>query len=131
MKKRILLGAALLSLTWDFFLMVAATFNVKSLLPQIAGGQYDSLPIALRLIYAIQGALVIFQFFFIIQIYFRNGVWSKNSYLLARIFLILYTVSTFVNVVSHSSRERWNALASAIIAIAFYVLAEMKFRPRR
>lgn len=131
MKKKTVLAAALISLAWNLYLVIAATLNVTSLLPRIAGGQYHSLPMALRFVYAIQGIIVVFQIFFIIQLYIRNGAWSKNSYLLARIFLLLAGISAFVNFASRSPAERWNALAAAIIAYAYFVLAEMKLRPRR
>ena len=131
MKKKILLVAALLSLVWNFFLVTAATLNVSSLLPHVAGGQFHSLPVGLRVTYGVQALVIIFQFFFIIRLYQRSGAWSKTSFLLARIFLALSTLSAFVNDVSRSPVERWNAIAAAIIAYGFYVLAELNFRPSR
>ena len=131
MKRKIVLVAALVSLVWNFFHVAAATLNISSLLPHDAGGQIHSLPMALRATYGVQVLVIIFQSFFIFQLYQRGGAWSKTSYLLARIFLILSAVSALVNVASRSSVERWNAIAAMVIAYGFFLLADIKFRPTR
>lgn len=130
-KKQIILGASLIALLWNLYLVIGATFNVHSLLTHVAGGRYDSIPVALRFAYGVQTLIVLFEIIFILALYQHAGAWSKNSYLLSRIFVILSVMSAFVNFVSKSSDERWNTIAAAVIAYGFFSLAEMRFRPRR
>jgi len=131
MKKQVTLGVSLIALLWNLYLVIGATLNVSSLMTRVAGGGYDSLPIGLRFAYGIQTLVVIFELIFIVMLYQHTGAWSKNSYLLSRIFLILATISAFVNFASNSPDEKWNAIAAAIIAYGFFSLAEMRFKPRR
>lgn len=131
MKKKIVLAAALLSLVWTFYLMVAVALNHLSVAPRVAGGHLHSFSGPLRFTYGVEALMMIFQFFFLIKIFQRNGVWSSTTSLLARIFLVLSTMSTVVNAVSRSSAERWNAIAALAIAYAFYELADLRIRPRR
>jgi hypothetical protein len=129
MTKKLILASAWLALLWNLYLVSGATLNIDSILPRVAGGGFESLPGGLRFVYGIQTVLVGFQFVFLARLYNRDGAWSKNSYLITRIFLILSGVSTLVNAVSRSHLERWNAIAAAVIAVAFYVLGNVKTQP--
>jgi hypothetical protein len=129
MQKKVILAGAWLALLWNLYLVLGATFNVEAILPRVAGGGFDSLPGGLRFVYGIQTLLVAFQFAFLARLYARERAWSRNSYLVTRIFLILSGVSTLVNAVSRSHLERWNAIAAAVIAVAFYVLGNVKTQP--
>lgn len=131
MKKQVILGASLAALLWNLYLVAGATLNVSALMTRVAGGGYESLPFGLRIAYGFQTLIVLFEFFFIVALYQHAGAWSKNSYLLSRIFLILSTISAFVNFASNSPDEKWNAIAAAIVAYGFFSLAEMRFKPRR
>lgn len=129
MNKQRFLPIIYIALAWNLILDGAATLNVSSFLHTVANGQYTSLPSFLRFAYAIQMLLVVFQFYFITELYRRNGSWSKVSYLLTRIFFVLAVVSTIVNSISKSPGERWNAIAAAIIAYGFYFLGDINSRP--
>lgn len=131
MKKKIIFGAVLLAFAWNLFLVVAATLNISSILPRVAGGQLDTMPTGLRILYGFQALLVIFQIYFSAQLYQRKGAWSKRSFLMSRIFLIIAAFGAVVNSVSPSPAERWNAIAAVVIAYGFYVLAGPNFRPTR
>ena len=131
MKNRLLLGAVLASFLWNFYLVFGAVLNNRSILTRVAGGGYESMPTGLRIVYGVQSILVIYQMYFIVKLYLRNGTWSKNSYLLARIFMALSGVSTLVNAISRSSAERWNAIAALIITIGFYFLGNINLRPTK
>jgi hypothetical protein len=128
-KNRLLLGGVLASLVWNFYLVLGATLNNKSILTRVAGGGFDSMPMGLRIAYGVQSALIIYQMYFVTMLYRRNGAWSKNSYLIARIFLILSGVGTLVNAISRSPAERWNAIAALIITVGFYFLGNVNLRP--
>ena len=131
MRNRLLLGAVLASFIWNFYLVLGATLNNKSILNRVAGGGFESMPLGLRIAYGVQSVLIIYQMYFIVRLYFRNGTWSKNSYLLARIFMALSGVSTLVNAISRSSAERWNAIAALIITVGFYYLGNVNLRPTK
>ena len=130
MKKKIVLVLSLLSLVWTFYLTVSVALNSVSVAPRVAGGGLHSFSGALRFTYAVQAIVVLFQLFFLIQLFKRSGVWSSTSYLLARIFLILSGLSAVVNLMSRSSLERWNAIPALVIAYAYVVLGALNFRPR-
>ena len=131
MKKKIILAAALLSLVWTFYLMVSVAINRLSVAPRVAGGQLHSFSGPLRFTYGVEALMMIFQFFFLIKIFQRHGVWSNTTSLLAKIFLILAVMSAVVNAVSRSSAEHWNSLAAFAIGYAFYDLSGLKIKPIR
>lgn len=131
MKNKLLLAGVLASFIWNFYLVSGATLNSSAVLTRVAGGNFDSIPLGLRIAYGVQTLLIVYQFYFVIRLYQRNGAWSRNSYLFARIFLALSAVSALVNAVSRSSAERWNAIAAAIIAIGYYFLGNVNLRPTK
>ncbi len=131
MKKKILLAASLLSLGWNLYLTASVALNSLSVAPRVAGGELHSFSGALRFTYGVQAIVVVFQFFFMVQLFKRSGVWSKSSYLLARIFLILSGLSAVVNLFSRSSEERWNVIPASVIALGYLTLGALNFRPKR
>lgn len=131
MKNKLLLVGVLASFIWNFYLVLGAALNSSAVLTRVAGGNFDSIPVGLRIAYGVQTLLIVYQFYFVIRLFKRNGAWSRNSYLFARIFLALSAVSALVNAVSRSSAERWNAIAAAIIAIGYYFLGNVNLRPTK
>lgn len=131
MKKNIIFGATLASLGWTLYLMVAVALNHISIAPRVAGGQLHTFSSMLRITYGVEAIIVIFQFFFLFQLFKRGGVWSNTSFLLARIFLILSALSAVVNLASKSSPEHWNTIPALAIAYGYLVLGALNFRPRR
>ena len=131
MKNKLLLVGVLASFIWNFYLVLGATLNSSAVLTRVAGGNFDSIPVGLRIAYGVQTLLIVYQFYFVIRLFKRNGAWSRNSYLFARIFLALSAVSALVNTVSRSSVERWNAIAAAIIALGYYFLGNINLRPTK
>lgn len=129
MKRKAILAGVMISLLWNTYLVAGGAINAKSLLPRIAGGQYTSLPAILQFIYVIETAITLFQFYFVLRLYRLGGAWSKNSYLITRVFLALSALSALVNVVSKSHLERWNTIAAVVIALGYYVLGNVKFKP--
>ncbi len=130
MKKKIVLALSLLSLIWTLYLTASVALNSLSVAPRVAGGELHSFSAALRFTYAVQALVVLFQLFFLVQLFKRSGVWSGTSYLLARIFLILFGLSAAVNLISRNPLERWNAIPAIAIAYAYFVLGALNFRPR-
>lgn len=131
MKKKIVLVLSLLSLLWTLYLTTSVALNFLSVAPRVAGGELHSFSGALRFTYGVQALVVLFQLFFVVQLFKRRGVWSGTSYLLARIFLILSGLSAAVNLMSRNPLERWNAIPALVIAYAYFDLGALNFRPRR
>lgn len=131
MKKKIVLVLSLLSLIWTLYLTASVALNSLSVAPRVAGGGLHTFSVALRFTYGVQALVVLFQLFFVVQLFKRSGVWSSTSYLLARIFLILSGLSAAVNLMSRSPLERWNAIPALAIAYAYLVLGALNFRPKR
>lgn len=131
MKKKLVLVAALAALVWTFYLMAAVALDDTSVAKRVAGGQLHTFGTMLRFTYGVQGLLMIFQFLFLIQLFRRGGVWSKTTYLWARIFLILAALSAVVNLASRSKLEHWNAIPALLIVAGYIVLGALNFRPRR
>ena len=130
MRKKVILFSTFIALAWNLSIVTAAAFNISNF-SAITGVQIQNLPLGIRLLYGVQGLVTLFQFFFIFRLFHRGGVWSNSSYLLARIFLVLSVVNAVVNIVSRNSSERWHGIASGIIALGFYELAALRFRPKK
>ncbi len=130
MKQKIVLVLSLLSLAWMFYLTASVALNFLSVAPRVAGGGLHSFSGALRFTYGVQTLIVLFQLFFVVQLFKRSGAWSNTSYLLARIFLILSGLSAVINLMSRNPIERWNAIPAFVIAYAYVVLGALNFRPR-
>lgn len=131
MKKKLVLVAALASLVWSFYLMAAVTLNDTSVANRVAGGQLHAFSGALRFTYAVQGLLMIFQFFFLIQLFKKGGIWSRTTYLWSRVFFVLSALSAVANLVSRSAAERWNTVPAVLIAFGYLVLGDLHLRPKR
>lgn len=129
MRKQVILVAAYVAFAWNFIFFVAATLNISIFLNRAAGGHLDSIPASLRFAYGVQTLLVVFQMYFVTELYRRNGAWSGSSYLLARIFLVLSALSALVNSMSKSPAGHWNTIAGVIIVFGFYTLGDIHFRP--
>ena len=131
MKKQLVLIASLASLAWTFYLMASVTLNFTSVAPRVAGGQLHAFTPILRITYGVQAIVVIFQFFFLLELFKRGGVWSKATFMLARIFLILAALNAVVNLASKSAPQHWNTIASLATVYGFLVLGSLNFRPRK
>ncbi len=108
--KRLLPIAFYLSCAWSLFIVGLVVFNVDWALPRAAGGQFESFPNWLRIVYIGNLALLSIQLF----------AYVKKRLPLIRIFFWLSLLSTFVNLISRSPLERWNALPAGIAAFALW-----------
>ncbi len=108
--KRFLPVAFYLSSAWSLFIVGLVVLNVDWALPRAAGGQFESFPNLLRVLYIGNFASLSIQIF----------AYVKKRLLLIRIFFWLSFLSTFVNLISRSPLERWNALPAGIAAFALW-----------
>jgi hypothetical protein len=110
---RIFKASLLLAFGWNLFLVIGVIANQSYALTRAAGGQFDSFPVGIRIAYLINLAIVIYQ----LDLLFRN---APRREVTIKIFLALSSVSVFVNAISRSPQERWNAIPATLIAYAFY-----------
>lgn len=111
--KHLFKSALLLSLGWNIFLVIGVIANQSYALTRAGGGQFDTFPTGIRITYCVTLALLLFQ----ADILFSA---RKRPPVLYAIFFFLSCSSVFVNAISRSADERWNAIPALIIAIAFY-----------
>lgn len=110
--KRVLPIAFYLSSFWSLFIVSLVVLNNEWALPRAAGGQFDSFPSWLRILYLFNFSLLTIQVIAYIQ---------KRMNLI-KIYFWISTLSTIVNFASRSPLERWNAVAAALTAISLFVL---------
>jgi len=118
LKIKYLLPAALLSLTYNFVLLLSVALNLDWVRTRAAGGQYETFPPTLRIIYFVMAAFMITLAMWLWD--HRNRALDSKSKKLARILGLTFIFSTMLQLVSRSADERWNAVPAIILAITFY-----------
>ena len=121
-KSKYLLPLALVSLFYNFIVISSVTLNLDWVRTRAAGGQFDTFPTALRILYFFMALLTLFLARWLWNQ--RNGVSTERNQKIARLLAILFTVSTCLQLISRSSDERWNAIPAIILAITFWRLGK-------
>ena len=117
-----LLPLALVSLFYNFIVISSVTLNLDWVRTRAAGGQFDTFPTALRILYFVMALLTLFLVRWLWSQ--RNGVSTERNQKIARLLAFLFTVSTCLQLISRSSDERWNAIPAIILAITFWQLGK-------
>jgi len=121
--KRIIWLAVTVSLVFNASLLLASTANAHWVLSHVAGGQYKSLPVTIRLSNFVVALFSLYLIYFSHLLVERNGSWSKRTLILSRAVTILFVLSAIVNAMSRSANEQWNAIPALIIAVGIYRLS--------
>jgi len=116
-KNLVVFGVVLLSFAWNLFLLIGVIFNLEFVQTRAAGGQFTDFPAGVRVIYLIQSALVIYQFWIFKQIFHAEPISMKW---LPKLFVIVGIIGILLNAASRSSNERWNIIPAAVITWAFW-----------
>ena len=119
--KRILRVAVLLSFAWNLALVVGVVLNAGYALPRAAGGQFESFPMGIRLLYISTTFVVLYQIYVYLQIMQNKSVkpvWVPKA------FAYLGLVSVFMNAISRSTQEQINVIPASIIAVAFLIASK-------
>ena len=103
-----------ISLFWNLFLVAGVVLNQNYALKRAAGGQFETFPLEIRIIYCFTFALVVYQTFLL----FINKTPQPRWVYTALLYLSL--LSSTLNGISQSNLERWNAIPAALISFAFY-----------
>lgn len=109
MKKLIPISFYLGSL-WNLLIVTLVVLGSEWALPRAAGGQFESFPTWLRVLYLFNAALISFQVY----------VYASQKANFFTFFFYLNLASATVNILSRSPLERWNAVAAFTIAYAFW-----------
>lgn len=121
---RILLFAAEISLAYNFVLLLAVSLNYEWVRTRAAGGQFDSFPVGIRVLYFFMAVLMGALMFWLWEQ--RKGLVSVHGQHIAKFLSITFVLSTVMQLISRSSDERWNAIPASILAITFWVLSRSK-----
>jgi hypothetical protein len=118
--KRLFKTAVLLSFAWNLMLVLCVVLNMDYALPRAAGGQFESFPISIRILYVSTTFVVLYQLFVYLQLMQNKPVkpvWVPKA------FAYLGLASVFVNAISRSTQEQINVIPAAIISVAFFTAA--------
>lgn len=100
-------------LLYNAVILVAVALNAEWVRTRAAGGGFTQFPTSIRVIYALQACLMLALAWYLTK---TTRKWSL-------VWAGVFTVSTFMQLVSRSPDERWNAIPAIVIAAAFYVRA--------
>lgn len=106
-----------LSLVWNLTLVLGVIFNQEYALTRAAGGQFETFPSGIRIAYILNTLIVVWQYRTLLKIWSHRSI---NPTWLPKLFLIISLLSAFVNLISRSPNERWNAIPALIIAYGFW-----------
>jgi hypothetical protein len=113
----VVFSGVILSFTWNIFLLVGVALNLGFVHTRAAGGQFTDFPTAIRVLYLLQLALVMYQAWIFTRIFHSVQIrlkWAPKFFVLLGFFGIL------LNAASRSSNERWNVIPAAVITWAFW-----------
>jgi uncharacterized membrane protein len=117
---RALILAAELSLFYNSVLLFAVSLNYQWATTRAAGGQFDSFPTGLRILYFFMAVFMGLLMFWIWRK--RRGLATRGERRFATFLTITFVVSTVMQLISRSGDERWNAIPALILAFTFWVL---------
>lgn len=119
--KRIFGAAVLLSFAWNLMLVLGVVLNMDYALPRAAGGEFESFPISIRILYVSTTFVVLYQLFVYLQLMQNKAV---NPVWVPKAFAYLGLASVFVNAISRSTQEQINVIPAAIISVAFFAASK-------
>jgi hypothetical protein len=115
--KKFLATFIYLSFAWNLFLVIGVVFGASYALERAAGGQYQSFPTTIRVIYIFNTLFIMYQLFVFDQ-FQRKNLLTKIWVL--KLFCFVGVLSMVVNLASRSALERWNAIPALLITVAFF-----------
>ena len=113
--------AAFASLLYNFAVLLSVTLNLDWVRTRAAGGQYETFPLTLRIIYFVMAAFMITLAVWLWD--HKDQDLDLGSKRLAKILAFTFGVSTFFQLISKSPDEQWNAIPAIILAITFLMLS--------
>lgn len=117
---RILILLAQLALLYNAALLISVALNLDWAKIRAAGGQFDSFPLTLRILYFATAIGMVFLMRFLWR--YHESPLSGASLRVARLLAYLFVLSTLTQLISRSPAERFNAIPALIISLAFFLL---------
>jgi uncharacterized membrane protein (DUF485 family) len=115
-----LIYASILALSYNFLILISVALNQGWVRTRAAGGQYETFPITIRVIYFLMAIFMATLMFWLWD--HRNRSLNSQSKRLARILGYTFIVSTFLQIISQSPDERWNAIPAIVLAVTFLMM---------
>ena len=106
-----------LSFAWNVSICLLVCLNSSLVLKRAAGGEFDTFPSRIRIIYVFNVLIIIYQ----VQTYIKLLQRKQVSWVwLPKALIFVNAICVVFNACSRSSLERWNAIPAAIITSSFY-----------
>ena len=115
--KKLIPALVFASFAWSLYLVVGVVLGADYALTRAAGGQFDSFPTYLRLLYLLNTAVIVWQFIVYVRLLQNKAI--KPVWTL-KVFVILGALGTLANAASRSSDERWNVIPMLITTLTFW-----------
>ncbi|MGI9198085.1 MAG: hypothetical protein ACR2I9_00005 [Candidatus Nanopelagicaceae bacterium] len=115
-----LIYASILALSYNFVILISVALNQGWVRTRAAGGQYETFPITIRVIYFLMAIFMATLIFWLWD--HRNRSLNPQSKRLTRILGYTFIVSTFLQLISQSPDERWNAIPAIVLAVTFLMM---------
>jgi hypothetical protein len=120
LQRKYLVWAAEASLFYNFVVLLSVTLNFEWVRTRAAGGQYESFPPTLRIIYFVMAAFMMTLAVWLWD--HKDQKLDAGSRRLAKILSVTFLISTVFQLISRSPDERWNAIPAFILAITFFTM---------
>lgn len=122
---QVLVRVAQIALLYNFVILIAVVLDQDWVRTRAAGGQFESFPVGLRVFYFMM-AVGTCTLLFLLRDFAKLEMTERRA-MTARYLGFVFVLSTFLQLISRSSIERWNAIPAIVIATAF--LFQSKRRP--
>ncbi len=120
LQRKYLVWASEASLLYNHIILMSVTLNAEWVKTRAAGGQYESFPPTLRVIYFVMAAFMITLAIWLWD--HREQKLNSGSKRLAKILSATFAISMIFQLISRSPDERWNAIPAFILAFTFFRL---------
>ena len=119
---RILIPFSLISLLYNFAILVSVTLNLDWVRTRAAGGQFKDFPIGIR---ALDLIIALFMLFLMALLWnHKDKPMDSKGPMITRLIGYTFFISAFLQTISRSTNERWNAIPALILAITFLAISK-------
>ena len=119
---RILIPLSLISLLYNFAILVSVTLNLDWVRTRAAGGQFKDFPIGIR---ALDLIIALFMLFLMALLWnHKDKPMDSKGPMITRLIGYTFFISAFLQTISRSTNERWNAIPALILAITFLAISK-------
>lgn len=119
-----LVVAAEISLVYNILILVSVALNLDWVRTRAAGGQFETFPGTFRILYALMALLMIYLM--ALLWHHRNGLTNDKDAKMAKLIGFTFVVSAFLQLLSKSTDEQWNAIPAIILAFTFFKLSQLQ-----